>query len=82
MHELFVVILFIAVVISLTSSLLFILKDVDSPTKRGLYALGIRIALAILLMLTIFHGLYTGQLGSGAPWDRKITTEQIEQLAK
>ena len=74
-----VLVLFIAVVISLTSSLVFLLKDIESPTKRGLYALGIRITLAALLLMTIFYGLYTGQLGSGAPWDTKLTTEQIKQ---
>lgn len=73
-----VVVLFIGVVISLTSSLVFLLKDIESPGKRGLYALGIRITLAVLLLLTIFYGLYTGQLGSGAPWDAKPTKAQIE----
>ncbi len=74
-----VVLLFIGLVISLTSSLVFLLKDIESPSKRGLYALGVRITLAVLLMSTIFYGLYTGKLGSGAPWDAKYTKEQIEQ---
>jgi uncharacterized SAM-binding protein YcdF (DUF218 family) len=74
-----VLLLFIGVVISLTSSLVFLLKDIDSPKKRSLYALGIRVTLAALLLGTIFYGLYTGQLGSGAPWDKKITREQLQQ---
>lgn len=73
-----VVVLFIGLVVSLTSSLVFLLKDIESPKKRALYALGIRITLAALLMTTIFYGLYTGQLGSGAPWDAKPTKAQIE----
>ncbi|MGH1485544.1 MAG: DUF2909 domain-containing protein [Cellvibrionaceae bacterium] len=80
--KILVVALFIGVVISLTSSLIFLLKDIESPTKRGLYALGIRITLAALLLVTIFYGLYTGKLGSGAPWDTKLTKEQIEQQIK
>ncbi len=77
--KILVVLLFIGLVISLTSSLIFLLKDIESPSKRGLYALGIRISLAVLLMGTIFYGLYTGKLGSGAPWDTKFTKEQIKQ---
>jgi uncharacterized BrkB/YihY/UPF0761 family membrane protein len=80
--KILVVILFIGVVTSLTSSLVFLLKDIESPTKRGLYALGIRITLAAMLLVTIFYGLYTGQLGSGAPWDKKISKEQLEQQIK
>lgn len=80
--KVFIVLLFIGVVFSLTSSLIFLLKDIESPTKRTLYALGIRITLAALLLATIFYGLYTGQLGSGAPWDKKISKEQIEKLQR
>jgi len=77
--KIIIVILFIGVVISLTSSLVFLLKDIDSPTKRTVYALGIRVGLASLLMMTIFYGLYSGQLGSSAPWDIKLTKEQVQQ---
>jgi len=76
--KIIVVILFIGVLVSLTSGLVFLLKDIDSPKKRGLYALGTRITLATLLMGTIFYGLYTGQLGSAAPWDAKPTKAQVE----
>jgi uncharacterized BrkB/YihY/UPF0761 family membrane protein len=77
--KIIIVMLFIGVVISLTSGLIFLLKDIDSPTKRTVYALGIRIGLASLLMMTIFYGLYSGQLGSHAPWDIKLTKEQVQQ---
>ena len=79
MLKLLIVILFIAVVISLTSSFVFLMKDVESPSKRSLYALGIRVTCAGLLLITIFYGLYTGELGSHAPWDKKLTREQIQQ---
>ena len=74
-----VVVLFFGVVLSLSSSLVFLLKDIESTKKRALYALGIRIALATLLMTTVFYGLYTGKLGSHAPWDRKLTKEQYRE---
>lgn len=66
-----IVILFIAVVVSLSSALVFLLKDMDVPeSKRTLYALGIRIILAASLMALIGYGMQTGKLGSTAPWDR------------
>jgi NADH:ubiquinone oxidoreductase subunit 6 (subunit J) len=74
-----IVILFIGVVVSLTSGVVFLLKDIESPSKRTVYALGIRIGLASLLMMTTFYGLYSGQLGSNAPWDIKLTREQVQQ---
>lgn len=64
-----IVFLFVAVLISLSSALVFLLKDMGSQSKRTLYALGIRVTLAGLLLLSIFYGLITGQLGSSAPWD-------------
>lgn len=80
MLELLIIILFIAVIISLFSSFVFLLKDVDSPSKRALYALGIRVSCATLLLGTIFYGLYSGELGSHAPWDKRLTREQVQQL--
>ena len=78
--KIIVVLLFISLLISLTSGLVFLLKDIQEPSKRALYALGTRITLASVLMGTIFYGLYTGQLGSNAPWDIKLTKDQIQQM--
>ncbi len=65
-----IVILFVAVLGSLSSGLVFLLKDVEtSQSRRALYALGIRITLAVALMMLIGYGLYSGQLASTAPWD-------------
>ena len=63
--------LLIGVIISLFSGLLFLFKDTDTnDSKRTLYALGVRVTLATLLLLTIFYGFYTGELrlGTNAPW--------------
>ena len=67
-----IVFLFIAVLISLSSGLYFLMKDVGSPRKRTLYALGIRVTLAAMLVGTITYGFVTGQLKSTAPWDRQL----------
>ncbi len=67
-----IVALFIAVLASLTSGLYFLFKDVGNPRRRLLYALGIRVTLAVLLVGTITWGFTTGQLRSTAPWDRQL----------
>lgn len=63
-----IVVLFIAVLVSLSSGLVFLLKDMGSPSKRTLYALGVRVALASLLLLSIWYGFYSGILSNTAPW--------------
>ncbi len=67
MLKIIIVVLLIAIVLSLFSGAVFFFKDQGS-TKRTLYALGVRITLAILLMLTITYGIFTGQLALNAPW--------------
>lgn len=66
-----IVILFVAVLASLSSGLVYLLKDMGtSESKRTLYALGIRITLAATLIALIGYGIYSGELTSTAPWDR------------
>lgn len=66
-----IVFLFLAVLASLSSGLFFLLKDMgDSHSKRTLYALGIRVSLAALLLAAIAYGFYSGELHSTAPWER------------
>jgi len=68
--KIIILVLFIGIVASLGSGLRFLLKDFGVPeSKRTLYALGIRICLATLMMALIFYGLSTGILTSQAPWD-------------
>ena len=75
-----IVVLFLAVVVSLSSGLVFLLKDIDAPqSKRALYALGIRITLAATLLTLIGYGLYSGQLGSTAPWDQPASAPAEKQ---
>lgn len=64
-----IVILLVAVIASLFTGLGFLFKDSGVVgSKRTLYALGVRITLAGLLMAVTFYGLYTGQLALNAPW--------------
>ena len=72
-----IVLLFIAVLISLSSALVFLMKDVGNPRKRTLYALGIRVVLAAALVGTIAWGIYSGQLSSHAPWDKQLHPERV-----
>ena len=70
-----IILLFIAVLVSLTSGLYFLMKDLGNSRKRTLYALGVRITLATLLLAAITYGFVTGQLSSQAPWDKKLHPE-------
>lgn len=65
-----IMILFIALVISLFSGLVFLIKD-QGKTMRTWNSLSVRLILAALLMGFLFYGVYTGQLGSNAPWDQR-----------
>ena len=62
-----IVLVFLALLISLASGLLFLVKD-HGKSKRTLYALGIRITLTIILLALIGYGMLTGKLRSSAPW--------------
>ena len=70
-----IIILFIGVVASLFGGLNFLVKDMGNTNKRVLYALGIRISLAALLIACVVYGTYSGQLNSTAPWDRQLHPE-------
>ncbi|MEX0739261.1 MAG: DUF2909 domain-containing protein [Pseudohongiella sp.] len=62
-----IVLLLLAIVISLVVGYVFFYKD-QGRSKRVMYALGIRVTLAIILMICVFYGVTTGQLNFGAPW--------------
>jgi len=62
-----IAILFIAILISLAASVIFLLKDQGSR-DRTRKLLGIRIVLAIALLSVISYGLWSGQLTISAPW--------------
>jgi uncharacterized membrane protein AbrB (regulator of aidB expression) len=62
-----IVVLLIAMIASLVSGAVFFFKD-QGESKRTLYALGVRVGLAVLLILCIVYGVLSGQLAINAPW--------------
>ena len=77
--KIIIVVLFLAVLASLSSGLYFLMKDVGNPRRRTLYALGVRVTLAILLVGTITYGFVSGKLHSTAPWDRQLHPANAEK---
>lgn len=76
--KILIVLEFIALIVCLSSGFVFLMKDIGVPeSKRTLYALGARISLAVLLMLTVAYGIQTGQLRNNAPWDQPKPIPQI-----
>jgi hypothetical protein len=63
-----IVVLFIALLVSLFSGLVFLVRDKGS-TRRTWHSLTVRLVLAALLIGVLIYGVYTGKLGSQAPWD-------------
>ncbi len=78
-----IVILFIAVVASLTSGVVYLLKDMEvSESKRTAFVLGIRVTLAATLMAVIAYGIHSGQLNNKAPWGQHRATTQEPIILK
>jgi hypothetical protein len=67
MLKVIIVVLLIAIILSLGSGAVFFFKD-QGEGKRTFHALGVRVALAVLLIVCLVYGVMTGQLGLNAPW--------------
>ncbi len=64
-------------VVSLFTSLNFLFRDVDQGGSRRLwYALGVRVSLAVSVVVLIAFGLATGRLNIDAPWHHAPQTKQ------
>ena len=69
MLKIVILIVMAAMIASLFSGLFFLFKDSDNPSsRRVLHALGVRISLAVTLLVLLAYGFYSGQLGVHAPW--------------
>ena len=75
-----IVILFIAILVSLFSGLRFLVKDLGDSKRRLLHSLGTRVTLAALLIATILYGAATGQIGSQAPWDKRLHPDAAKTI--
>lgn len=77
-----IVFLFLALLASLVSGYVFLLKD-RGATRRTWHSLTVRLILAALLMGFLIFGVTTGRLGSNAPWDaRHFQPEHPRQPAQ
>lgn len=62
-----IIFLLVSIIVALVVGFYFFYKD-RGRSKRVMYALAVRVTLALLLMITVFYGLWTGQLNIEAPW--------------
>ena len=70
MLKILIVIFLLALVVSLGSGFFFLMTDQGDKNSRRLFnSLGVRLALAIGLIMLITYGVATGQLGHSNPWD-------------
>ena len=67
MLKIIIALLLLGIVISLAYGFVFFYQD-KGRSKRVLYALGVRVTLAVMLMLCVTIGLVTGALTIQAPW--------------
>lgn len=67
MLKIVIVLLLIAIVISLAAGFVFFYQD-KGRSKRVMYALGVRVVLAIVLLICVYYGLATGQIVFQTPW--------------
>ena len=67
MLKIIIVLLLIGILASLVAGFVFFYKD-KGRSKRVLYALGVRVTLAVVMIVCIFFGLATGELTMQAPW--------------
>lgn len=73
-----IIILLLALVVSLISGLVFFVKD-KGTTRRTFHSLGVRLGLSAALIILLLYGVYTGQLGSNAPWDKQLRGPAAEK---
>ena len=70
MLKILIVVFLLALVISLGSGFYYLMTDQGDKHKRRLFhSLGVRLSLAIGLMVVIIYGVASGQLGHSNPWD-------------
>ena len=65
--KIIIILLAAAMLISLFSSAFFLVKD-KGNTERAQNTLRIRVTIAVLIMITVAIGIYTGQLGVNIPF--------------
>ena len=67
--KILIVVLFLANLVALASAFYTLMVDQGQGSKRTANLLLIRVSLAVLLLIVVSYGLWTGQLGVYAPWN-------------
>ncbi|HWK53362.1 MAG TPA: DUF2909 domain-containing protein [Hyphomicrobiales bacterium] len=67
MLRILIVVLLVAMILSLVSGAAFFFKD-QGEGRRTLFALGVRVTLAVLLIICLVYGVMSGELRLDAPW--------------
>jgi hypothetical protein len=58
------------IMVSLASGLYFLIVDQGkTDSKRTVYSLGFRVALAVIIVIILTICLITGELGNNVPWE-------------
>ena len=79
MLKFLIVVLLLALIVSLFSGFYFLMTDQgDKEKRRTLNSLGVRVTLAVSLMLLVVYGVATGQIRSQAPWENPRPAAPIE----
>ncbi|MCB1689409.1 MAG: DUF2909 domain-containing protein [Halioglobus sp.] len=75
-----IIILMLALIASLGSGFYYLMMDQgDGKKRRTFHSLGVRLAIASVLMALIAYGVATGQLGHGNPWDTGPTPQAAQE---
>ncbi len=66
-----IVVLLLGLLASLGTGFYFLMIDQGDTRKRRLFnSLGVRLSLAVALMVVLIYGVSSGKLKSQAPWER------------
>ncbi len=81
--KILIVVLLLALFASLAGGFYFLMKDQGDPAKRRLFhSLGVRITIAISLMLLLIYGVSSGRLRSQAPWENPRPAAPVNSPAQ
>lgn len=82
MHlKIIIVVLFLVLVISMVTGAIMLFQD-QGGTKRTWHSLSFRLVIATLMMAVVIYGVYTGQLGSNAAWDKHTHDELFDKKSQ
>lgn len=71
LFKLWLLLLIVAMIASLSSGLYFLMSDIADNRKRTFYALAVRISIAVILITSIILGVTNEWITIGAPWDAR-----------